>query len=110
MADRYLAADELLAGAGLHWYEISNWAASPDARCQHNLLYWTGGDWWGIGPGAHSHIGGTRGGDRRPPAADAQPLAAGAGPGPARGVPTPARGRPERSMLATRPGAGGRAG
>ena len=56
MADRYLAADELLSAAGLRWYEVSNWAASPDAMCRHNLLYWTGGDWWGVGPGAHSHV------------------------------------------------------
>ena len=49
MADRYLAADELLTARGLDWYEVSNWAAAPGARCQHNLLYWTGGHWWGVG-------------------------------------------------------------
>src|SRR5690606_9617537 len=58
LADRYAIADELLGAAGLRWYEISNWAASEDARCAHNLGYWRGGDWWGIGPGAHSHVGG----------------------------------------------------
>ena len=47
LADRYLAADAMLAAAGLTWYEVSNWAASPAAACQHNLLYWTSGDWWG---------------------------------------------------------------
>ncbi|HEY7362171.1 MAG TPA: radical SAM family heme chaperone HemW, partial [Streptosporangiaceae bacterium] len=55
MADRYLIADEVLGAHGMAWYEISNWAAGDAARCRHNLLYWTGGDWWGIGPGAHSH-------------------------------------------------------
>ena len=60
LADRYLVADEVLGAAGFGWYEISNWAASGAARCAHNMLYWTGGDWWGIGPGAHSHVGGTR--------------------------------------------------
>ena len=51
MADRYLAADELLSARGLGWYEVSNWGAGPAARCQHNLLYWTGGHWWGVGTG-----------------------------------------------------------
>ena len=102
MADRYLAADELLGRAGLRWYEISNWAASPDAMCRHNLLYWTGGDWWGIGPGAHSHVGGTRWWNVRHPAAYARRLAAGASPAQAREVLTPAERRTERIMLLTR--------
>jgi putative oxygen-independent coproporphyrinogen III oxidase len=105
-ADRYLVADELLAGAGLHWYEISNWAASPDAACQHNLLYWTGGDWWGIGPGAHSHVGGTRWWNVRHPAAYAARLAGGVSPGQAREVLTASERRTERIMLATRLAAG----
>ena len=102
MADRYLAADELLAAAGLRWYEISNWAASPDAVCRHNLLYWTGGDWWGVGPGAHSHVGGTRWWNVRHPAAYAARLAAGVSPGQAREVLTQAERRTERIMLLTR--------
>jgi len=59
-ADRYESADDRLTAAGFDWYEISNWARSPDARCRHNLLYWRNDDWWGIGPGAHSHLDGTR--------------------------------------------------
>jgi len=102
MADRYLAADTLLSGAGLHWYEVSNWAASPAARCRHNMLYWTGGDWWGIGPGAHSHIGGTRWWNVRHPAAYAARLAAGHSPGQGREILTPAERRMERIMLAAR--------
>jgi putative oxygen-independent coproporphyrinogen III oxidase len=102
MADRYLAADELLGGAGLRWYEISNWAASPGAQCRHNLLYWTGGDWWGIGPGAHSHVGGTRWWNVRHPAAYAARIGAGLSPGQAREVLTPAERRTERIMLLTR--------
>ncbi|MFI1988396.1 radical SAM family heme chaperone HemW [Actinoplanes sp. NPDC020271] len=58
-ADRYLAAEEKLTGAGFRWYEVSNWA-KPGGECRHNLLYWTGADWWGLGPGAHSHVGGVR--------------------------------------------------
>src|SRR2546430_662549 len=59
-ADRYLAADHALTEAGFGWYEVSNWARTVADRCRHNLLYWTGGDWWGLGPGAHSHVGGVR--------------------------------------------------
>lgn len=59
-ARRYVLADSALADAGLQWYELSNWAASEDARCHHNLGYWRSHDWWGIGPGAHSHLGGVR--------------------------------------------------
>jgi oxygen-independent coproporphyrinogen-3 oxidase len=80
-ADRYLAAEERLGGAGFDWYEVSNWAATPDARCRHNMLYWTGGDWWGLGPGAHSHVGGVRWWNVKHPAAYAKRLAEGTSPG-----------------------------
>jgi len=102
MADRYLAADDLFGAAGLSWYEISNWAASPDSACRHNLLYWTGGDWWGIGPGAHSHVGGTRWWNVKHPVAYAGRIAAGASPGQAREILAEAERRTERIMLATR--------
>ncbi len=59
-ADRYLMADETLGAAGYEWYEISNWARSPAGRCRHNDLYWSDANWWGFGPGAHSHLGGVR--------------------------------------------------
>ncbi|WP_327086422.1 radical SAM family heme chaperone HemW [Nonomuraea sp. NBC_01738] len=85
-ADRYLIADEILAKAGFTWYEVSNWATTDEARCRHNLLYWTGGDWWAAGPGAHSHVGGTRWWNVKHPAAYAQRLAAGASPAHAREV------------------------
>jgi len=106
MADRYLAADRLLGSAGLRWYEISNWAAGEGSACRHNLLYWTGGDWWGVGPGAHSHVGGTRWWNVRHPAAYAARLAAGLSPGQAREILTPAERRTERIMLLTRLAAG----
>jgi oxygen-independent coproporphyrinogen-3 oxidase len=102
LADRYLAADQLLGAAGYAWYEISNWAASAAARCRHNLLYWSGADWWGIGPGAHSHVGGTRWWNLRHPAAYAQRIQASASPGQAREVLTAAERRTERIMLCTR--------
>ena len=102
MADRYLAADEMFAAHGLSWYEISNWAAGEPARCRHNLLYWTDGDWWGIGPGAHSHVGGTRWWNVKHPAAFAARLADGASPGHAREVVTPDQRLLEQVMLRTR--------
>ena len=58
-AEAYRLADETLSGADLPWYEISNWA-QPAGECQHNLGYWRGHDWWGIGPGAHGTIAGRR--------------------------------------------------
>jgi len=80
LADRYEQTDQTLSRAGLGWYEVSNWASSPADQCRHNELYWTGGNWWGIGPGAHSHIGGARWWNRKHPAAYAGSLAEGASP------------------------------
>ena len=102
LADRYAAADDLLTRGGLSWYEISNWAAGGPARCRHNLLYWTSGNWWGIGPGAHSHVGGTRWWNVRHPAAYASRLAAGHSPGQAREVLSEAERSSERILLLTR--------
>jgi putative oxygen-independent coproporphyrinogen III oxidase len=102
MADRYLAADAAFAAAGLGWYEISNWAAGPESACRHNLLYWTGGNWWGVGPGAHSHVGGTRWWNVRHPAAYADRISAGVSPGQAREVLTDSERRIERILLTTR--------
>ena len=65
-AERYEVADETLAMAGYEWYEVSNWARTPADACRHNLGYWRGDDWWGVGPGAHSYLGpGASGGARR---------------------------------------------
>jgi oxygen-independent coproporphyrinogen-3 oxidase len=102
VADRYLIADDVLSSAGLSWYEISNWARSDEARCAHNMLYWTGGDWWGFGPGAHSHVGGTRWWNVRHPSAYAARLTAGQSPAQAREVLTAGERRMEEIMLRTR--------
>ncbi len=59
-ARRFTQADERLRAAGFDWYELSSWASGDRARCRHNLGYWLSHDWWGIGPGSHSHIGGVR--------------------------------------------------
>lgn len=102
MADRYLIADEMLGGHGLHWYEISNWASDPAAACRHNMLYWTGADWWGVGPGAHSHVGGTRWWNVKHPAAYASRLAEGTTPAHAREILTDDDRHIERVMLELR--------
>lgn len=79
-ADKYLLADELFTAAGLNWYEVSNWARTPQDACRHNLAYWRSDDWWGIGPGAHSHVGGVRWWNAKHPTAYAQRIAAGESP------------------------------
>lgn len=66
-ADKYELADEVLSAAGLEWYEISNWAR-PGHECRHNLAYWQNQDWYGFGPGAHSHLGSMRFWNLRHPA------------------------------------------
>jgi putative oxygen-independent coproporphyrinogen III oxidase len=102
LADKYLLAEEILTAGGYAWYEVSNWARSPAARCRHNLGYWRGDDWWGIGPGAHSHVGGTRWWNVKHPAAYAQRLAQGVSPGYAREVLSPADRHVERVLLELR--------
>jgi putative oxygen-independent coproporphyrinogen III oxidase len=106
LAARYVMADDMLTAAGYGWYEISNWAVSEQARCGHNVLYWTGGDWWGAGPGAHSHVGGTRWWNVRHPAAYADRLNAGVSPGQAREVLSREEMHLEEIMLAIRLDAG----
>jgi putative oxygen-independent coproporphyrinogen III oxidase len=101
-ADRYLAAEEALSAAGLAWYEVSNWARGDAARCRHNLIYWTGGDWWGLGPGAYSHVGGVRWWNVKHPTAYAGRLAAGESPAQARELLTPDERHTEDVMLRLR--------
>jgi oxygen-independent coproporphyrinogen-3 oxidase len=79
-ADKYELADQLITEAGLGWYEVSNWARSPEHACRHNLAYWRGDDWWGIGPGAHSHVGGVRWWNVKHPVAYANRLSQGLSP------------------------------
>jgi oxygen-independent coproporphyrinogen-3 oxidase len=102
MADKYELADELLSTAGYEWYELSNWARAPQAWSRHNLGYWTGADWWGAGPGAHSHVGGVRWWNVKHPAAYASRLAAGESPAYAREVLDAETRRVERVLLESR--------
>jgi len=101
-ARRYVAADSVFGEAGLEWYEISNWATGPDARCHHNLGYWRSHDWWGIGPGAHSHLDGVRWWNVRRPADYSARLARGESPAAGREVLTPDQCALEAVMLGLR--------
>ncbi|MYM20557.1 coproporphyrinogen III oxidase [Brevibacterium sp. 5221] len=102
LADKYELADAAFRAAGLHWYEVSNWATGADTRCRHNLAYWADADWWGFGPGAHSHIGGVRFWNAKHPLAWTQRLAEGLSPAVGREVLDPQTREIERIMLAAR--------
>ncbi|GAB1509954.1 radical SAM family heme chaperone HemW [Actinophytocola sp. KF-1] len=102
LADRYEQVDTALSAAGLHWYEVSNWATEPKAWCRHNLGYWHGADWWGAGPGAHSHVGGVRWWNVKHPARYAAALAEGKSPAAARETLTAEDRHLERVMLELR--------
>ncbi len=102
LADRYEQLDAALSAAGLRWYEVSSWARTEAARCRHNLGYWSGGDWWAAGPGAHSHVGGVRWWNVKHPVRYAAALAQGRSPAAAREVLTAEDRRVERVMLELR--------
>ncbi|WP_040164217.1 radical SAM family heme chaperone HemW [Microbacterium gorillae] len=101
-ADMYELADALLGAAGYDWYEISNFARGAEHRSRHNLAYWRGTDWWGYGPGAHSHVAGVRWWNVKHPAAYAQRLAAGTSPAHASETPDAEATRLERVLLLSR--------
>jgi oxygen-independent coproporphyrinogen-3 oxidase len=112
-ADMYELADSRLAAAGFEWYEVSNWArpstdsGSPhDNRSRHNLAYWRGSDWWGFGPGAHSHVAGLRWWNVKHPAAYAQRLAASESPAAGTERPDEEARMLERVLLLSRLGEG----
>nr|WP_245569765.1 radical SAM family heme chaperone HemW [Gordonia shandongensis] len=84
LAARYELIDERLGAAGMTWYEVSNWATAgadglpaAESVCRHNEAYWRSDDWWGIGPGAHSHVGGVRWWNQKHPATYSASLADG---------------------------------
>ena len=100
-ADMYELADRMLGEAGYEWYEVSNWARGG-RRSRHNLAYWQGHDWWGVGPGAHSHVGGVRWWNVKHPAAYADRVLAGASPGAGRETLDDATREVERVLLGAR--------
>ncbi len=118
-ADMYELADAVLTTAGYGWYEVSNWARASDRtaelplgresdgdfaehRSRHNLAYWQGHDWWGVGPGAHSHIGGVRWWNVKHPAAYADRIGAGLSPAAGRETLDDATRQLERVLLGSR--------
>jgi oxygen-independent coproporphyrinogen-3 oxidase len=111
-AAKYELADELLAAAGFEWYEVSNWARGADRACRHNLAYWRGDDWWGIGPGAHSYVAAGTAGDAagagvrwwnvKHPRRYAAMLEAGGSPGAGRELLTAGEAALERVLLGVR--------
>ncbi len=101
-ADMYELADARMDAAGFDWYEVSNWSRSPAHRSRHNLAYWRGSDWWGFGPGAHSHIDGLRFWNVKHPAAYAQRLHAGQSPAAGRERPDAEARRLEDVLLRSR--------
>ncbi len=101
-ADKYELVDQALTAAGYGWYEISNWARSADMQCRHNVAYWRGTNWWGIGPGAHSHISGARWWNVKHPAAYADRLAAGVSPAHSREILTAEQRQDEQVLLGIR--------
>ncbi|HZB68178.1 MAG TPA: radical SAM family heme chaperone HemW [Ornithinibacter sp.] len=101
-ADKYELADELLSNVGFDWYEVSNWARGDTARCRHNEGYWRGDAWWGVGPGAHSHVGGVRWWNVKHPRSYAGRLASGASPAAGRETLTEAQRHDEEVLLRVR--------
>jgi len=110
-ADEYELADRMLDEAGFDWYEISNWARRAPGeergrarrhRSRHNVSYWRGADWWGIGPGAHSHVGGVRWWNVKHPAAYAARVQRGVSPAAAREVLDEETRRMEEVMVGVR--------
>ena len=109
-AAKYELVDDLLTAAGLRWYEVSNWSR-PGHECRHNIGYWRGDDWWGVGPGAHSYVAagtpdadaaGVRWWNVKHPRAYATRLEAGRSPGAGRELLTPEEAHLERVMLGVR--------
>jgi putative oxygen-independent coproporphyrinogen III oxidase len=101
-ADMYELADAVLERAGFEWYEVSNWSRGEGHESAHNLAYWQGHDWWGIGPGAHSHVGGVRWWNVKHPAAYADRIAAGNSPAAGRESLDEATRKVESVLLRTR--------
>ena len=104
-ADKYELADQLLKDAGFKWYEVSNWAkeaAGVENASRHNLAYWQGQDWWGYGPGAHSHFGGVRWWNQKHPSAYSASLTSGKSPAAGREVLSERTRLEERILLEVR--------
>jgi oxygen-independent coproporphyrinogen-3 oxidase len=101
-AEMYELSEKLLSEAGFVNYEVSNWAKSVEQRSGHNMAYWKSMDWWGFGPGAHSHVGGIRWWNVKNPAAYSDRMKAGLSPALEREVIDQENRDIEKLMLETR--------
>jgi len=101
MAEKYLMADARFHEHGLNWYEISNWSR-PGSQARHNIAYWQGANWWGAGPGAHSHIDGKRWWNVKHPNAYRERIEAGLSPEQAHEILTEEEKELEKVLLAIR--------
>ncbi|MEL4504491.1 radical SAM family heme chaperone HemW [Luteococcus sp. H138] len=102
LADKYLLTEDVLTGNGFEAYEVSNWSRGVEHRARHNMAYWLGHTWWGIGPGAHSHAGGVRWWNVKHPRSYAAALDAGRTPGAGREIVSAEDRRVERVLLELR--------
>lgn len=100
-AERMAVADARLSAAGFARYEISNWA-KPGQQSRHNLTYWRGGDWLGVGAGAHGHWQGRRWWSVRAPGRYVERALAGASTTSGDEVLDPAARRDERLLMGLR--------
>lgn len=101
-ADMYSLADDAFGAAGFEWYEISNWARDDSLQAHHNRTYWSAHDWWGVGPGAHSHVGGVRWWNVKHPSAYVRRIKDAASPAHAREILSEDEQTLERIMLGLR--------
>lgn len=101
-ADKYEWLESRLEREGFHWYELSNWSKSGEGNSGHNMAYWRGQDWWGFGPGAHSHVAGRRWSNVKHPSNYAQLLLDGSVPSVDMELLTETQQLEERAMLGLR--------
>jgi oxygen-independent coproporphyrinogen-3 oxidase len=105
-AEKYELTEKLLVAAGYTWYEISNWSKSESLQSKHNLAYWMGQDWWGYGPGAHSHLGSVRWWNQKHPLSYSKKLEENISPAAGREQLSHATARLERVLLESRTASG----
>jgi len=105
-AEKYELTEKLLVAAGYTWYEISNWSKSESLQSNHNLAYWMGQDWWGYGPGAHSHLGSVRWWNQKHPLSYSKKLEESLSPAAGREQLSEATARLERVLLESRTASG----
>ena len=105
-AEKYEITEKLLVAAGYTWYEISNWSKSESLQSNHNLAYWMGQDWWGYGPGAHSHLGSVRWWNQKHPLSYSKKLEESLSPAAGREQLSEATARLERVLLESRTASG----